>query len=177
MDHFQCSAADASNRLQAMIQNLIEDEQIPPPRLDSPPRPETPPIGLPIPSPIPSPPPDNKLWTATKKKVVYIDFNEDATITDHVSHHPSEYAVKRIEDMEYVELWYFSKEGCLEASKATLTAADDTYGLLKMDTGLAFRSTKASKASPNAIPDEHLTWDQITLSHLAGMPCSRPQKE
>ena len=174
MDHFQCSAAEAADRLQALIQNLIEDKQIPPPRLDSPPRTVTPPIILPIDPLIPSsPPPNEEPQTATRKKVVYIDFDVDAPITDRVPHHPYEYAVRRIEDMEYVELWYFSKEGCLEASKATLTAADDTYGLLKTDTGLAFRSTKASKASPNAIPDEQLAWDQITMGRHALLKTAR----
>ena len=118
MDHFQCSAAEATDRLQALIQNLIKDEQIPPPRLNSPPRTVTPPI----PS---SPPLDEEPQTATRKKVVYIDFNVNAPIVDCVPHHPYKYAVRRIKDMEYVELWYFSKEGCLEASKATLTVADD----------------------------------------------------
>ena len=174
MDHFQCSAAEAADRLQALIQNLIEDEQIPPPRLDSPPRTVTPPIILPIDPPIPSsPPPNEEPQTATRKKVVYIDFDVDAPIADRVPHHLYEYAVRRIEDMEYVELWYFSKEGCLEASKVTLTAADDTYGLLKTDTGLAFCSTKASKASPNAIPDEQLAWDQITMGRHALLKTAR----
>ena len=63
--------------------------------------------------------------------------------------------------MEYVELWYFSSEGCKEASKAALTAADDTFGILNMDSGLALQSIKATKASRNAVVDEHLTWEQI----------------
>ena len=63
--------------------------------------------------------------------------------------------------MEYVELWYFTTEGCREVSKATPTAADDTFSILNTDTGLALQSIKATKASRNAIADEHLTWEQI----------------
>ena len=63
--------------------------------------------------------------------------------------------------MEYVELWYFTAEGCKEVSKATPTTADDTFGLLNMDTSLALCSIKATKTSPNAIADKSLSWNQI----------------
>jgi hypothetical protein len=63
--------------------------------------------------------------------------------------------------MEYVELWYFTTEGCEEASKATLTADDDIYGFLETGSGLALQLIKVTKASRNAIVDEHLTWEQI----------------
>ena len=63
--------------------------------------------------------------------------------------------------MEYVELWYFTTEGCREASKATPTAVDDIFGLLNTDSGLTLQSIRATKASRNAMADEHLTWEQI----------------
>jgi len=67
--------------------------------------------------------------------------------------------------MDYVELWYFTTEGCREASRATPTTTDDTFSLLNTDSGLALQSIKASKASRNAVPDENLSWEQIMTAH------------
>ena len=63
--------------------------------------------------------------------------------------------------MEYVELWYFTTEGITDASKITPTAADDTFGFMRTEAGLALQQIKASKASRNAICDEALSWEQI----------------
>ena len=60
-----------------------------------------------------------------------------------------------------MELWYFTTEGCREAGKATPSVADDTFGILKTNTGIALQPLKATKASKNAIVDEHLSWEQI----------------
>lgn len=60
-----------------------------------------------------------------------------------------------------MELWYFTSEGCKEASKASPTVADDAFNILSTKSGLALQSVKATKASPNAIVDEHLSWEQI----------------
>ena len=151
MDCFQCSEEEAANRLQATIQNLVGAPNPPPDPPATPPRLETP----------PPPPHDDESQPVPKKKVAYIDFDLDTIVTDRVPHSPYQYAVGRIENMEYVELWYFTAEGCKEASKATPTTADDTFGLLNTDTGLTLQSIKATKASPNAIADESLSWNQI----------------
>jgi len=156
MERFSCSEEDAANRLRTMIQNLAEEPQgqpIPPQR------------GL---SPIPladSPPPQNtpleeEPQTLTKEDK-FPDFDLNASISDRIPHNLSQYATGKIENMEYVELWYFTTEGCKEASKATPTAADDTFGILSTSTGLALQSIRATKASRNAIADEQLNWEQI----------------
>ena len=72
------------------------------------------------------------------------------------------FAVDRVKAMEYVEFWYFTSEGILDASKITPMTSDETIGLVKTDTGLAIQPMKASKASRNAILDEALSWEQIT---------------
>lgn len=144
MDHLQCSEEDAAERLRASMLGLLANPpNIPPPRIPTP------------------PPEDEEPQQPQKKKVIFPDFDLDATIADKIPHHPSPYAVGKIESAEYVELWYFTTEGCKEASKATPTAADDTYGILNTDTGLTLQSIKATKASRNAIADEHLSWEQI----------------
>ena len=66
--------------------------------------------------------------------------------------------------MEYVELWYFTTEGILDASKLALTTPDESIGLIRTETGLAIQPIKASKASRNAILDESLSWEQIVTA-------------
>jgi len=153
MDRFQCSEADAANRLQNMIQSLLEDPPSQPPN--------TPPIPVPE-SPTPSTPPRDK--EPHKKKVDFPDFDVNRSVADHIPHTPSQYAVGKIKNLEYVELWYFTTEGCRETSKATPTAADDTFGILNTETGLALQPIKATKASRSAVTDKHLTWEQITTA-------------
>ena len=146
IERFQCSEEDAVARLQAMwgnaTQSLLERVRTPSPNRS--PSPSRPP---------PSPP--------LKRKVTFPDFDLHAPIADRIPCPPSQFAAGKIESLDYVELWYFTIEGCNEASKATPTTMDDTFGLLNTETGLTLQPIKNSKASKNAINDEHLTWEQI----------------
>jgi len=100
------------------------------------------------------------------KKTLFPDFNIGSAITDQIPLLPHEFATRKIKAAEYVDLWYFTTEGLKEASMATLAANDDTFGLLKTEAGLAFQQIHATKASRNAITDEHLSWDQIMTARL-----------
>lgn len=154
MDRFQCSEAEATERLTETIRQLFNDPEFPdpPPEPPAPARePSVPPIS--VQDEEPGPPP--------KKKATYVDFELDAPIASRIPNNPSEYAVGKMEDIEYVELWYFTTEGCKEASRATPSVADDTFGILNTKSGLALQPIKATKASRNAIVDEHLSWEQI----------------
>ena len=103
----------------------------------------------------------------TKKKGAYVDFDINAPIASCIPHSPSEYAVGKVENIEFVELWYFTTEGCREAGKATPSVADDTFGILKTNTRIALQPLKAIKASKNVIVDKHLSWEQImTARHM-----------
>jgi hypothetical protein len=124
---------------------------------EGPPPPPDPPRGPSTPQDDPSPP-------VAQGKVLFPDFNVDAVVPDKVALAPLQYAVDKIKAAEYVELWYFTAEGCREASAATLTTVDNTIGLLRTDTGLALQQVKASKPSRNVLPDESLSWDQITTA-------------
>ena len=61
------------------------------------------------------PAPDHDADNAERRKPKMKDFNENATIGDYVSPRPAQYALRRVEEFEYVELWYFTTEGCLDA--------------------------------------------------------------
>ena len=79
-------------------------------------------------------------------------------------YYPLQFAVDRVKAMEYVELWYFTTEGILDASKLALTTPDESISLIRTETGLAIQPIKASKALRNAILDKSLSWEQIVTA-------------
>ena len=116
----------------------------------------------------PSPPrtprntsPHNDFHNPTRKKALFPEFEVGSAVADRMPITPHEFAIRKIKAGEYVELWYFTTEGCNEASRAALTADDETFSILKTDSGLALQQINANKASRNAIADEYLSWDQI----------------
>ena len=157
MDRFGCSNKEAIQRLQAMWNGTGDQEPHTPPM---PPTPLAPPAPLsPIAPPERSPSPD--IPQPPRKRTTFPSFNPDLTISAKMPYSPLPFAIDRVAAMEYVELWYFTSEGILDASKIALTTSDETIGLLKTDTGLAIQPIKASRPSQNAILDESLSWEQI----------------
>ena len=162
MARFACTEEEAAERLRRSIQNLFNDLDTPnPPPAPLPEPPLEPPVPLPDPPNPPAIPMDEDTEAPPKKKATYVDFDLDAPIASRIPHNPSEYAVGKVENLKYVELWYFTTEGCQEAGKATPLVADKTFGLLKMNSGIALQPLKATKASKNAMVDEYLSWEQI----------------
>lgn len=90
-----------------------------------------------------------------KKKPKMNSFNEAASVGDSISPRPSQYAVQKLNNFEYVELWYFSPDGCKEALRTARSVADD-YGLTRVDDQLTLRPAYAFKASKAAVADHDL---------------------
>ena len=152
MERFHCSPEEATARLQHSIQALLQPivPQEPPP--------------APPPPPSPPPPliPDDDPVIPADKGPTFVDFDLDSSVPDRIPLSPSEYAVGKVKDIEYVELWYFTTEGRNDAGKVTTSVANNTYGFTSTSgSGLALQPIKASKASRNALIDESLSWDQI----------------
>ena len=155
MQRLGCSEEDAITQIQTMWE---DDRWNPQGERQSPP--------IHTPSPIPPPLEISRSLSDNPqqvkgKKVLFPDFEVGSIIEDQIPLTPHKFATKRIKASEYVELWYFTVEGCKEASMASLTADDETFGLLRTESGIAFQQMDATKASRNAIADEHLSWDQI----------------
>jgi hypothetical protein len=113
-----------------------------------------------------------------KKRPKINDFDLNSSVGSYITPRPSTYAINKLENFDYVELFYFTREGCLDALNNQRTEADDAYGLSKIGDLVSFRSISAVRASKNAIQDIDLTWTQMTyaktsyLQHLdkAGWP-------
>jgi hypothetical protein len=106
------------------------------------------------------------------------DFDANSLVGSYITPRPSTYAINKLESFDYIKLFYFTREGCLDAQSNLCTEADDAYGLSKIGNFVSFRSISAVRASRNAIQDIDLTWAQMTyaktsyLQHLgnAGWP-------
>lgn len=91
------------------------------------------------------------------------DFNENAMVGDFITPRPSAYALRRLADFEYIELWYFTQEGCANAMHQR-TQSEDTLGLTKVDGLVSFKPMSALKASKDAIQDSELSWRQMEIA-------------
>ena len=98
------------------------------------PQPDDPPVALPIPQQ------GDERVEGEKKKLKMRDFDDATIVGNHIAPRPAQYALRRIEDFEYVELWYLTPEGCSDATQLQLTQHDDTFGLTKVDDVVALKS-------------------------------------
>lgn len=106
---------------------------------------------------------ENERQEVERKKPKMNDFNENAMVNDFIGPRPSAYALRRLADFEYAELWYFTQEGCADAMHQQ-TQNEDTFGLSKIDDVVSFRPVSALKASKNVIQDVDLTWRQMEIA-------------
>jgi hypothetical protein len=98
-----------------------------------------------------------------KKKLRMKEIDDTVVIGSYIAPRPFQYALRRIEDSEYIELWYFTPEGCMDASQHQHTQNDDTFGITKVDNMVMLKSMSSLKASKNVIPDADLSFCQMSM--------------
>ena len=103
---------------------------------------------------------------AEKKKPKMNNFDPNAMVEDFITPRPATYALNKLESFEYIELWYFTQEGCLDALENHRFQAEDALGFAKVGDTLALKQLSAVKASRNAIKDADLTWRQMTMGRI-----------
>ena len=69
------------------------------------------------------------------------DFDKSKMVADHVMPHPSQFAIGKLKSFSFVELWYFTDEGCAEAQISSRAQLDDAYGRTKVDDDMECRYT------------------------------------
>ena len=77
---------------------------------------------------------------------------------------PLRYAIHKLEEHDYVELHYFTLEGCTEATKHNRTIAQDTFTFMKADDSLLLKPMASHKPSNKVTPDEDLMWCQMSIA-------------
>ncbi|KAJ7662769.1 hypothetical protein DFH06DRAFT_947017, partial [Mycena polygramma] len=100
---------------------------------------------------------------AEKKKPKLADFDDSRAIGDHIATRPSPFAVKKLNDFCYVELYYFTPEGCADAADQQRSVAEDAFALARTDDALALRPISSFRSSRNVIKDSDLTWRQMEM--------------
>jgi hypothetical protein len=103
---------------------------------------------------------------AEKKKPKMNGFDVNTTVDDFITPRPATYALNKLESFEYIELWYFTQEGCLDALENHRFQTEDALGFAKVRDTLALKQLSAVKASRNAIKDADLTWRQMTMGRI-----------
>jgi hypothetical protein len=89
---------------------------------------------------------------------------------------PSRYALKKLADFEYVELYYFTVAACREATDYERSIAEDAFTLSKIDDTMALRPMNACKPSTKAIPDVRLSWNDISIAKTKLLQCMQDAK-
>ncbi|KAG6904885.1 hypothetical protein DXG01_006458, partial [Tephrocybe rancida] len=76
-------------------------------------------------------------------------FNPQMRVGNTLAPRPSSYAINKLSNFEYCELWYFSMEGCEDALRELVT----------------LRPVASVQASKRVIQDEELSWEQFHYAH------------
>ena len=84
-------------------------------------------------------------------------------VNNFIGPRPSAYALCRLADFDYAELWYFTQEGCADAMHQR-TQNEDLFGLTNIDDMVSFRPVSALKALSNVIQDADLSWPQMEIA-------------
>jgi hypothetical protein len=98
---------------------------------------------------------------AEKKKPKMNRVNNGRPVADAILRRPAAFTLNKLANFEYVELWYFSPDGCLDAHNTSRASADEAFGLAKLDDFMALKPVSSFRASRNVIRDEDLDWYQF----------------
>ncbi|KAG1718680.1 hypothetical protein EDB19DRAFT_1920178 [Suillus lakei] len=107
---------------------------------------------------------ENERHEVEKKKPKINDFKAGASVSDTLTHCPSQYAIHKLKSYEYVELWYFSPDGCREAANEAKSSADGTFGFTKVDDFVALKTIASFRPSCKVIQDHGIEWCQFDMA-------------
>lgn len=75
---------------------------------------------------------------------------------------PSEHALRKLRNFEYVELWYFTPKGCEAAASHAVSLDADTFTIAKSDSNLTLLPTRSTSMPKNSIiQDQHLSFSDM----------------
>ncbi|KAG1806578.1 uncharacterized protein HD556DRAFT_1188401, partial [Suillus plorans] len=107
---------------------------------------------------------ENERREAEKKKPKINDFTVGTSVGDTLTPRPSQYTIHKLKSYEYVELWYFSPDGCKETADEAKSSADGTFGFTKVEDFVALKPVASFKPSRKAIQDHNLEWRQFDMA-------------
>ena len=97
-----------------------------------------------------------------KKKPKLKSFNQERQIEKWIEARPAAYALNKLNNLEYVELDYFTPRSCKEAMADTnKSVSNDTLTFTQQGDSFAIRPLAALKPSRHIRNDEELTWEEM----------------
>ncbi|KAG0695941.1 hypothetical protein DFH29DRAFT_879692 [Suillus ampliporus] len=111
----------------------------------------------------------NEYWEIEKKKLKIKDFKVGISITDTLTHRPSQYAIHKLKSFKYIKMRYFSPDGCKDTANEAKSSADGTFSFMKVDDFVALKAVASSNplAGPfkiTALNGGSSTWRRIASS-------------
>src|SRR5882757_5117812 len=106
-----------------------------------------------------------------RKKPKLNPFTPNKPVASYITHRPSRFAMQKLQDREYIELSYFTPEGREEAANHDHTVAEEAFALSKVNDYVGLRPIAAFKALKSVIPDDKLTWIQMTRAKTNLLNC------
>ncbi|KAG1804310.1 uncharacterized protein BJ212DRAFT_1284470, partial [Suillus subaureus] len=99
-----------------------------------------------------------------EKKPKINNFKIGTSVSDILTHHPSQYAIHKLKSFEYIELWYFNPDGCKDMADEVKLSADGTFGFTKVNDFIALKVVGTFKPSYKVIQDHSLKWRQFNMA-------------
>lgn len=130
-----------------------EEEQVqqPPANRDHPPALDDHQAELPLPPPAPD-----------KKKSIRITTNR--MVSKRRLPDPSDYAIRKLRNQDFVELWYFSPKGCVEAARSGNVVDAESFSLTQVDNTIHLRPSRTTLQPKDVVPDHLLSWTEMTVA-------------
>ncbi|KAH9036083.1 hypothetical protein EDB84DRAFT_1437754 [Lactarius hengduanensis] len=99
---------------------------------------------------------------ADKKKPKLNPFDPNRTLGNSIEPRPAQYALNKVNNLEYVELDYFTLRGCKDATAdANRSISQDTLVFTQVEGTFTIRPLAAIKPSRNVRCDEELSWEEM----------------
>ncbi|KAF5377919.1 hypothetical protein D9615_006696 [Tricholomella constricta] len=96
-----------------------------------------------------------------RTKLKLRSFDPNLSVASVIVPRPSSYAINKLANFDYCELWYFTQEGCEDAQRSQRSEADDAFGMAKMGEMVMLRPVASVQASKRVVQDADLTWEQF----------------
>ena len=74
---------------------------------------------------------------------------------------PLQYTVQKLSIFNYVDLSYFSAEGCAEATAQCTSQVDNMFSITKMEGTFSLKPFATTKTSQNIVLDQHLPFESF----------------
>jgi len=94
----------------------------------------------------------------------YIRIAKDLMVTHKRLPDPSDFAIRKLRNHEYVELWYFTPKGCTEAARTNHSTDMEALSITQVNNTLELQPARAAAPAKGVVHDEDLTWAEMTAA-------------